>query len=240
MRHPFIAAAAALTLAAAACSDAVAPPTAAPDAPSLTRGAPPASAAGKVTICHAAGRAGTTKYVEITVSRNAASAHIDDRGTTRAGHEQDFYVTAHRKCPSSVKVIKTLVNVYSAIVNGHMIVDPTWKLGQPVVIPRGEIRWLEFRIDYVLPNGVTGTITENGPAVCATAGTGTTCDSPDFDTRTIGVFNVTGSGSRLITLDIGNQKACGDRKFTNTAVLTPTNGTPVSASSSVVLRFKCS
>lgn len=48
----------------------------------------------KVTICHAAGRAGTTKYVTLTISRNAVykdpGGHFYENGTPQAGHEQDY------------------------------------------------------------------------------------------------------------------------------------------------------
>ncbi len=47
----------------------------------------------KVTICHAAGQAGTTHYVELTISRNAVfgeGGHFFENGTPRAGHEQDY------------------------------------------------------------------------------------------------------------------------------------------------------
>jgi len=47
----------------------------------------------KVTICHAAGLAGTTHYVELTISYNAAfgqAGHFYENGTPRAGHEQDY------------------------------------------------------------------------------------------------------------------------------------------------------
>lgn len=60
-------------------------------APALA--APPA----KVTICHAAGLAGTTKYVELTISENAVygrkgnAGHFEENGTPRAGHEQDYF-----------------------------------------------------------------------------------------------------------------------------------------------------
>jgi hypothetical protein len=70
--------------AAVACSDSLAPPTS-----PLAAGAPSFAKAGKVTICHAAGRAGTTKFVQLSINENALGAHFEDNGTTRAGHEQD-------------------------------------------------------------------------------------------------------------------------------------------------------
>jgi hypothetical protein len=54
----------------------------------------PADGADKVTICHAAGRAGTTKYVTLTISENAVykeqGGHFFENGTPRAGHEDDY------------------------------------------------------------------------------------------------------------------------------------------------------
>lgn len=51
------------------------------------------SAGEKVTICHAAGQAGTTHYVELTISENAVygpGGHFNENGTPQAGHEQDY------------------------------------------------------------------------------------------------------------------------------------------------------
>lgn len=51
----------------------------------------------KVTICHAAGLEGTTKYVTLTISENAVygrngnAGHFEENGTPRAGHEQDYF-----------------------------------------------------------------------------------------------------------------------------------------------------
>ena len=47
----------------------------------------------KVTLCHAAGLAGTTQYRTITVGWMAAfgpAGHFFENGTPRAGHEQDY------------------------------------------------------------------------------------------------------------------------------------------------------
>ncbi len=47
----------------------------------------------KVTICHAAGQDGTTQYVTLTISRNAAfgqAGHFNEDGTPQAGHENDY------------------------------------------------------------------------------------------------------------------------------------------------------
>lgn len=47
----------------------------------------------KVTLCHAAGLDGTTKYVTLTVGYPAAygeAGHFYENGTPRAGHEDDY------------------------------------------------------------------------------------------------------------------------------------------------------
>lgn len=51
----------------------------------------------KVTICHASGLAGTTKYETLEISWNAVygangnAGHFEENGTPRAGHEQDYF-----------------------------------------------------------------------------------------------------------------------------------------------------
>lgn len=49
-----------------------------------------AASEGKVVLCHFAGREGTDKGQTIEVSPAAALAHIDEHGTPRAGHEDDY------------------------------------------------------------------------------------------------------------------------------------------------------
>jgi hypothetical protein len=50
----------------------------------------------KITICHGAGRAGTTHFETLTISRNAVyqdqgnGGHFYENGTPKAGHEQDY------------------------------------------------------------------------------------------------------------------------------------------------------
>lgn len=51
----------------------------------------PASAADKVTICHAAGLAGSTQFATLTIPTPALSGHFDNNGTPLAGHEEDFF-----------------------------------------------------------------------------------------------------------------------------------------------------
>lgn len=54
----------------------------------------------KVTICHAAGLAGTDKYVRIVVSSNAIFGHFENPGTPRAGHEEDILLQGEQQCPT--------------------------------------------------------------------------------------------------------------------------------------------
>lgn len=60
---------------------------------------PATAAADKVTICHAAGLDGTTKYVRIVVARQATSGHFDNNGTPLAGHEDDLLLEGDVECP---------------------------------------------------------------------------------------------------------------------------------------------
>ncbi len=56
----------------------------------------------KVTLCHAAGLAGTTQYVTITVGYPAAygpGGHFNEDGTTQAGHEQDYLGACNEEPP---------------------------------------------------------------------------------------------------------------------------------------------
>lgn len=49
--------------------------------------------ADQVTLCHAAGQEGTTQFVTLTISANAAfgqAGHFNEDGTPRAGHEEDY------------------------------------------------------------------------------------------------------------------------------------------------------
>lgn len=51
------------------------------------------AASDKVTICHAAGQEGTTKFVTLTIDHHAvygSAGHFYENGTPRAGHEEDY------------------------------------------------------------------------------------------------------------------------------------------------------
>jgi hypothetical protein len=211
---------------------------------------------GKITICHAAGRAGTTHYVEITVSTNASYAHLGDHGTQAAGHEEDYRVNKGEGCGSGGSFHKTLVGVMT-IVGGVMMDDPAFVLGGAVTIPAGETRWLEYRLDYSLPVGVTGVVTENQYNVCHTigmtvnqVGTGAIGCSINYGganpagtvpanfwvgtsdpTGDVSWTGLTGTGSIFVPIDLHNGGVdCGKRGFQNTATLNRTPGTPLSAS----------
>src|SRR5262245_31943974 len=48
----------------------------------------------KVTICHASGLAGTTKFETLTIGHQAVygpGGHFNENGTPQAGHEQDYF-----------------------------------------------------------------------------------------------------------------------------------------------------
>jgi hypothetical protein len=190
----------------------------------------------KITICHAAGRAGTTKYVEITVSKSASSAHLDEHGTPRAGHEKDYIEPeGQRGCNGTSSISKQLVEVMTTDANGKMIADPTWT-GGAVTIPKGETRWLFYRIDYALPSGSNGTLSEDPKSVCATLGSGFYCS---FNTGGKYSWSVGGSGSKTVQIDITNKSRCDVQDFTNTAVLKSKGGTSVSASAKTTLNLVC-
>ena len=56
----------------------------------------------KISICHAAGKAGTIKYTLITVAPSAAAKHLDPTtGTPKAGHEKDV-LAVNGTCPGGV------------------------------------------------------------------------------------------------------------------------------------------
>ncbi len=223
-----------LTLGAvAACTDPAGPRMAPTDAPSLTvnRGG---GGADKVTICHAAGRDGTTKYVEITVARSASYAHIDEHGTPRAGHEDDFYATQGRGCPGGMAVTKTLVEVmgeHMQVIQPHVMNGVAMYEFPQAAAGTLPTLWLRYRIDYV----GSGQLTDDLAAPCAALnayysnppGTGFLCTTAGFYTPTDGgqakgtSISVSGAGTYYIMIDIANNGACGDRPFINRVTLDP-------------------
>ena len=234
MRFPKFASIAGLALVAAACADGAAPTAPGAGASAITT---QSGAGDKITVCHAAGQAGTTHYISITVSVSASYAHIDEHGTPQAGHELDYIVTPQRACPAGdITFTKELINVFSGM-GDPMVTDPAWNGGSVITIPAGETRWIEYRISYSLPEGVSAVITDVESQVCGTlTGTGWGCSFGYYLTP----ITVTGTGSILLVIDIANLYGCGDTQFTNTATLTPSVGSPVNATATVTLdRANC-
>lgn len=139
-----------LTIGAAmGCQDA-----ARPTSPNLARsGAVSAVGVEKTAICHAAGGAENPRFVELTVSDAARSAHMDERGKPHSGHERDYLVTARTPCPPllpatpNVTICKAVnadhllsrffdftVNGEKVSVRGSTCVDRTFRVGTPVTI----------------------------------------------------------------------------------------------------------
>lgn len=186
----------ALTAAAgASCRDA-----AAPTRPVLTDPSPVqfARAAGEVSICHAAGRADDPKFVEITVSENAATAHLDGHGTPQAGHEQDYVITERTPCPppetpAQVRVCKVGGAGIPAGTPFSFVVD-----GQPVTVPAGDCVTRTFRV------GTRVTVAETVPANTVLAGltlTPAAAGTTDLEAGTASVV----AGTDVVTLTFTNQ-----------------------------------
>lgn len=140
---------------------------------------------------------------------------------------------------------KKLTNVYSGMIGSIPINDPNWSMGQTLVIPRGETRWLHYELRYTLPTGTTAVVSENTTAVCGTVPTGAECAFADWPapvTTTGGVW--TWSSNPYTTgfaggIDIKNNGACGERDFKNTATLAVSNGVTTSASATVKINYLC-
>ena len=59
----------------------------------------------KVTICHASGLAGTTKFETLTIGYNAVygpAGHFYENGTPKAGHEQDYIGACKTPTPTKI------------------------------------------------------------------------------------------------------------------------------------------
>lgn len=155
---------------------------------------------------------GTT--LGVTADGSLTSPHVgkDGKNVPDISHYVVCYVR-------NIHVLKRLVAVMTTSPNGGMTRDLSWS-GGAVVIPKGETRWLQFEIKYEQAPGSRGALTENGPEVCGSLGGGFDCTSADFNTKRSptdagsGKFPVTGSGTKLITLDIKNN-GCGDGTLTN-------------------------
>lgn len=88
----------------------------------------------KVTICHAAGQAGTQKFVSLTIAYNAAygeAGHFLEPGTPNAGHEAD----SEGECKGPDTVIVPEVEYTKATCDAA-------GTATPVEIP-GQVEWFE-------------------------------------------------------------------------------------------------
>ena len=234
----------------AACSDPSAPERAIPGAARFANGPDP-----KVTICHAAGRAGTDKYVTITVSTNGENGHITERGTPEAGHEQDFvWVEGMPTCESfgggqqnTWLLDKTYLGAFGMHADGSMFLvsGPT----DPVSIPVGQTLWLEFQITANGPTpSSTASLTDLTALACASLPPGFLCQAlaPYGDPTTALLVNytttVTGTYTTTFFIDVKNTGACGTGGIlTNTVTLTPTagGGTLSDAASATIVAPAC-
>jgi choice-of-anchor A domain-containing protein len=147
-------------------------------------------------------------------------------------------------------ISKHLADVFTMSADGRdMITDPIWAAEGRVSIPVGQTRWLEYLVDYSLPPGVTGKITENKITVCNSLGGvvnrpgqgGLECGFNIEQPVPMDVFvwdNLTGSGSIPVIIDIGAYGECpAPRSFTNTAVLTTSNGITETATTTTTITF---
>jgi hypothetical protein len=134
-----------------ACSDTSRPTATAPSAlgPSYTK-------AEKVTICHAAGLAGTTHFITITLSANGLKGHFENDGTPKAGHELDFLVTATHLCPGPVAAQLTICKALGRGTNDGRSFAFTTSTGEAFTLHIGEC----FGPLDVEPGAIT--VTERG------------------------------------------------------------------------------
>ena len=117
MRHSIKAGAvlAVAVVVAAACSESGVTSLLKPGSASLDK-------APKVTVCHAAGLAGTTHYIAITISANGLNGHFGNNGTPKAGHELDFIATPERPCNAPAAAQLRICKLSSA--NDPTTADP--------------------------------------------------------------------------------------------------------------------
>lgn len=81
----------------------------------MTPGSPTLARAPKVTVCHAAGLAGTTHYIAITISANGLRGHFLNNGTPKAGHEQDFIASQERPCNAPEAALLRICELSSSV-----------------------------------------------------------------------------------------------------------------------------
>jgi hypothetical protein len=162
-----------IVVGAASCHDATAPPGA--DArlvgSALTQVNP------KTAVCHAAGSVADPKFVEVRVGGGGAAAHLGAGGTSRAGHEGDYLVTARTPCPPpptgpNVRVCKAVNSefvadrIFEFDVNGEPVsfrgptcAERTFRVGTPVTITETIPAGLHLQsIDITPPSAGTGDI----------------------------------------------------------------------------------
>ena len=114
--------------------------------------APVSSVGSRTAVCHAAGRSDNPHFVELLVGGGALAAHVDAQGTSRAGHEGDYLVTARTPCPPpptapNVRLCKVVdanmppartfafaVNGEAASLAGGACLERTVRVGTPVSI----------------------------------------------------------------------------------------------------------
>lgn len=158
------------------------------------------------------------------------------------------YVVCYVPYVPPPKLTKTFVGAMNA---EHHFVQPMVHDGMPpmYVIDHGQTLWLLYRIEYT----GAGTLTDDIQAACSALngymnyGVGLTCSTPGFTTNTMGMdgngmnasgnpnaLTVAGGGTAYLMIDIRNDKACGDRPFTNQAVLSVRGGGSLPATSETV------
>lgn len=103
----------------------------------------------KVTICHAAGRDGTDKYVTLTVSENAVykenGGHFYENGTPRAGHEDDYFgscKTVVTTVPTTVPTTETTIGETTTTVEPTTTTETdhtTTTVGDTVTVPSTDV-----------------------------------------------------------------------------------------------------
>jgi hypothetical protein len=95
----------------------------------------PVLAADTVTICHAAGLAGTTQFTTLTIPQPAVSAHFDDDGTPAAGHEDDYLGA----CAGDIVTTTTTVIEETIVTVVELPTDTGFPTTTPTTLPYDEV-----------------------------------------------------------------------------------------------------
>jgi hypothetical protein len=178
----------------------------------------------------------TTQYViaAVLVKGGPAYSVYDYNGGGSVGVTSDAGLTSPRNLGGNIPGISHYVVCYLPgpvlekrlvkVMDAHMAEVPLMEhAGMPpmVVIPQGEIRWLQYEIRWSLPAGVSATLVDDFQTGCAAMG-GYLCTSAGF----VGGSGpnpftrfVTGSGTLTIIIDIKNENHCGDVPYPNTVSL---------------------